>query len=263
MTLTAAVPGAEPWADIEMDRVTPSADRSETPFESHHVVRLNQVDDVFFEVFDLPILIGRGFDAGDFEAERATVIVNRSWVREVVDDPNPLGYRFRYTNTRGRGVLALSESERWYEIVGVVADLDSNKVLPTMYHPATPGQMHPATRALRVGSNPASVAARLREISTALDPTLRADELRILGDIYRQQAAGNYLGASALVTVTLSVLLLSAAGMYAFMSFTVNQCRREIGIRAALGAQPQRLLAVVGPALRALRVDPTEALRDG
>ena len=319
VTVTAAVPGAEPWVDIEIDRVTPSTDRSETPFESHHVVRLNQVDDVFFEVFDLPILTGRGFNAGDFEAERATVIVNRSFVREVVDDPNPLGYRFRYTNTRGGGVLAPSESERGYEIVGVVADLDSNKVLPTIYHPATRGQMQPTTLALRVGSNPAGVAARLREITTALDPTFRADQLRTLDEIYRTQAVGNYLGASALVTATLSVLLLSAAGMYAFMSFTVNQRRREIGIRAALGAQPQRLLAgilgralgqvavgalggvlvalligyylpvkqmggwdvpgilpsaaalmivvgllaVVGPALRALRVDPTEALRDG
>ena len=48
--------------------------------------------------------------------------------------------------------------------------------------------------------------------------------------------------AAALSLVVVSVLLLSAAGIYALMSFTVSQCRREIGIRAALGADAQQLL---------------------
>ena len=45
--------------------------------------------------------------------------------------------------------------------------------------------------------------------------------------------------------VAASVLLLSAAGLYALMAFTVAQRRREIGIRSALGAQPGQLMAAV------------------
>jgi putative ABC transport system permease protein len=163
------------------------------------------------------------------------------------------------------------------------------------------------------------VADRLRAIATALDTTLRVEDVRRLDAIYNQIQTGNSLAAYGLAAVTTSVLLLSAAGLYALLSFTVNQRRREIGIRSALGAQPRRLiagifrralaqvavgtgagalaafllgvvlpieqaggwkvpgvlpaaaifmvvvglLAAVGPARRGLRIEPTEALRDG
>ena len=87
------------------------------------------------------------------------------------------------------------------------------------------------------------VAGRLLAMTTALDPALRLEELRPLDEIYREQMIVNNLGTLALGAVTLCVLLLSAAGLYALMSFTVNQRRREIGIRSAMGAQPHRLLA--------------------
>ena len=48
--------------------------------------------------------------------------------------------------------------------------------------------------------------------------------------------------AAAIIAGTASVLLLSAAGIYAMMSFTVSRRRREIGIRAALGADARRVV---------------------
>ena len=53
------------------------------------------------------------------------------------------------------------------------------------------------------------------------------------------------LVALALSCILVTVLLFSAAGVYSLMSFTVAQRRREIGIRAALGASPMGLLRSV------------------
>ena len=51
--------------------------------------------------------------------------------------------------------------------------------------------------------------------------------------------------AAAFVAITLSVLMLSSAGIYALMSFTVSQRRKEIGIRIALGADWKRIVASI------------------
>jgi ABC-type antimicrobial peptide transport system permease subunit len=91
----------------------------------------------------------------------------------------------------------------------------------------------------------ADLESRLRRIAAGIDPTLQMDEIRRLSDIYREHRFGDNLGATTIGAVTASVLLLSAAGLYALMAFTVAERRREIGIRAALGAPPRSLLAAV------------------
>ena len=67
-------------------------------------------------------------------------------------------------------------------------------------------------------------------------------EIRSRATVDGQDALVVRLVALALALVLLTVLLFSAAGVYSLMSFTVAQRRREIGIRAALGASSLSLL---------------------
>ena len=309
VTLAAALPGAEPVTFVEMDEGAAGGR------QVRRYVRANQVDRAFFTVFDVQALAGRTFDGRDFGGA-ATAIVDQTFVRQVVGDDNALGRRVRPVPAPG------SEAGPWYEIVGIVPDRPANTSLARMYVPALAGARGPASPlhlALHAGPDPAAMSRRLHEIGTSLDPTLRLDDVRRLDEVHAETQMSSNLTSYALAVVTLSVLLLSAAGLYALMSFTVTRRRREIGIRMALGARPGRMLASIfaralwqiaagvvvgvtaalvlhrrlnieleggwhipgilpaaaifimtigllsaaGPARRAVRVDPTEALRDG
>jgi len=309
VTFAAALPGAEPLTFVEMEEAVVGGPRV------RRYVRANQVDRAFFKVFDVSALAGRTFDGRDFSAA-ATAVVDQTFVRQVIGGGHAIGRRVRPVPAPG------SEAGPWYEIVGIVHDRPANTSQGRLYVPARPGSRaaaSPSQLVLHAGPDPAAMARRLQEIGTNLDPALRLETVRRLDEVYGEAQMSSNLTSYALVIVTLSVLVLSAAGLYALMSFTVARRRREIGIRTALGARPGRLLASIfaralwqiaggvvvgvtialvlhrrlnieveggwhipgilpaaalfimaigllsaaGPARRAVRVDPTEALRDG
>jgi hypothetical protein len=177
------------------------------------------------------------------------VVVNRAFVQRVLKGGNALGRRVRYIESAA-SIRAQSAPPRWYEIVGVVTDLQIKAFAPEQNEPAVFHAMAADNESLstvlvRVRSAPASMfIARVREITASIDPTVRLFALP-LTNLYRQQNIAVQLVALAVGLVIISVLLLSAAGIYALMSFAVAQRRNEIGIRAALGADARRLLAAV------------------
>jgi hypothetical protein len=223
-------------------------------------VRFNRVDVNFFRAFDVPILAGRGFQPADITSagagpgeprEGGVVVVNLPLAQQVFAG-NALGRRIRYVvdDTRGGAAPRNVESGRWYEIVGIVSDfptgaspeMDGSKL--KVYHAAAAGQVQPVTLALRVrGDAPPTFAGRLREIAAAVDPELHLRNILSLDEALRREQWIRRLEAAVLVAVTLSVLMLSSAGIYALMSITVSQRRKEIGIRMALGADRRRIVA--------------------
>jgi ABC-type antimicrobial peptide transport system permease subunit len=140
--------------------------------------------------------------------------------------------------------------------VGVVSDLPAQPLDPAMvqarvYRAAQPGEMYPVTLLVKTESAvPAGLAARLRTQVQAVEPTLRIEELVPLDTYYHTEQFGLRWTAIVIGLVGMSVILLSAAGVYALLSFTVARRRREIGLRSALGAQPRQIvLAMLSRAL--------------
>jgi hypothetical protein len=175
------------------------------------------------------------------------VVVNRTFAEDILGNGEVIGRRLRYVGRSGDVDPEHLELGRWYEIVGVVADFPWTpaqlRAGPKLYHPAAHGEIYPITIVVQLrGTPPAGFVGRLRELTEAVDPTIQLHEVMTIDEVARREQGVMRLAAGAIVVLVASVIALSAAGIYALMSFTIVRRRKEIGIRTALGAQPHRIV---------------------
>jgi predicted permease len=249
VTYAESFPGQEGYTNFQVDSEGARTSGYDEPLQPTEIgASLNRVAPNLFEVLGVPVLAGRGFTIADATPGGNAVIVDQTFADQLGRGSNVVGRRVRFSPRSPQGGTQYSP---WSEIVGVVPafaaaiapTVSSGGPWPRLYYAAKPGDDQPTAVIIQVsGGEPTRLSQRLREITATVHPTLKLESLvGVVEDFDHNRLAYWYLSLG-IIAVTASVLLLSAAGIYAMMSFTVARRRREIGIRAALGADARRVL---------------------
>jgi len=198
----------------------------------------NIVAPKYFETMGIPVLQGRDFEDHDTAETKGTVIVNEAFVRRFWPDQNPIGKQ-----------LTLAGSKTSLEVVGLAKNSKyygwREDALPFIYLPFS--QTYRPGMTLHVNSvgDPGALVKTVRELVRDLDRGVPVFNVRTMTE-HLEIALFEIRAATVMLTFfSLLALALAMVGLYGMIAFSVNQRKREIGIRMALGAQRSHILKLV------------------
>jgi putative ABC transport system permease protein len=195
----------------------------------------------YFRTLGIPLLRGRGFEAGDREGAPCVGLVNEDYSRLFGGGKSVIGTRFR------RGSQA-----PWVTIVGEVASLRRDgldaEITPQIYLPAAQTSLYPVPLgdvALRGSGGAGALASLLRAEVEALDPEQPISRVMGLDEALARGVAPRRFGLALLAGFALTALMLTLVGIYGVAAYSVGQRIPELGVRVALGAERGRILGLV------------------
>ncbi|MCW5964742.1 MAG: FtsX-like permease family protein, partial [Bryobacterales bacterium] len=172
--------------------------------------------------------------------------VNESFARHFFNGENPVGKT--YETMRGR------DQRIPVTIVGLVrnARYDSMRevIRPTVYVPSKSLDHEGVVRDREWGqlvvrtesANPMQLASILRQAVPEARTELRVSNVRTQEELVRSQTTRERMLAMLSLFFAVVALLLAGVGLYGVLDYSVVQLRRDIGIRLALGAQPDKIV---------------------
>ncbi|MGE0158595.1 MAG: ABC transporter permease [Gemmatimonadales bacterium] len=237
--------------------------------------RVLLVDRSYLELMNASVVAGLPLGPGDFTPESRSVLVNETFVERVLGGRNPVGGQLRFPEREAGSESSLVEippGGTTVDVVGVVSDPGIDAYGPgrhaVVYAPLDLAPVDPEAVGLvgmpgapstqlyvRLRAGTELPGNRLYEIVAGVDPSLRLSAVGTAADAWGPVQLGERISAGIFLAIAGIVLMLSVAGIYALMSFSVSQRTREIAIRTAVGAgRGQIVRAVFGRSVAQLMI---------
>jgi predicted permease len=203
-------------------------------------------DEIFYAVspgylaaLRTPLLNGRDFGTSDTQTAKVVpTIVNLAFARKYFGDDNPVGKTFQ---------LAMRKTLVDHQIIGVVAnayyrDLRRGSA-PISYAPIEGANAF--SLYVRSSLDLGSVARMVERETRAVGAGTRVREITTLDTLVGNTLLREKLLAGIGGVFALLGLVLAAIGLFGLLNYSVARRTKEIGIRAALGAQRGELVLLV------------------
>jgi predicted permease len=202
----------------------------------------------YFNVFQIPLRAGRAlspsFDKPENKA--STVVVNQAFVKKFIPPGlDPTIQRIQDSD----------KAENYTRIVGVTGDIRQDLYEPPlaerdwlMNELSLKDRITYLTGmnlVLRVDGDPAQVIPSLRKAIHEIDPTVPFKEPQTMTEVVSQELTFERMESWLFGIFGGLALALALVGLYGLVSHEVEQARRDIGVRMALGATRNRILAMV------------------
>jgi predicted permease len=195
----------------------------------------------YFSALAIHIVQGRGFQQGDRLPNENTIVLNETLARKLFPNANPIGQQLRLFRIQGP----------WRTVVGIAADVKNDGLNaqpgPEFYLPWKNDPVESLDSAyviVRTQMNPKAVAEWMRSETSVVDSTLPVT-IELMTQRVSKLTARPRFNALLLSLFAGMGALLAGIGIYGLVRFLVEQRTREIGVRMALGANPQNILKMV------------------
>ena len=200
------------------------------------VAQFRWVTPDYFRVLGIPLKSGRRLTEADRDQPR--YLINETLARRYFPHDDPLAHRLIM------GVMDPQQSPTG--IAGVVGDVRDmgldEEAPPTLYLISTSPRM---TLLLKTEGDPMRLAAPVRELIHRADPEVAVLKSAPVDQYVADSLARRRFALTLLAAFGGLAALLTAAGIYGLLAYSVSARIREFGIRAALGATPANLLRLI------------------